>query len=496
MSEYSGPDQQSYAPQTTTKGATPSALDMSQVAFSAAPNYQGTPTEYYDKNGQLVGYLANGNNVMSTSGLNFVNPDGTPNTGALNKHSLIQATDENGNLLYNPAADTQAGDTPVYSTQDQGRGAVTQQLAGQIKMNAPSPGLLQDPLFRNFALSAGAMGGAAALAPALGGAAAGAEAFPVALGDSITMSPLSGSVAGLGAGSLTEGLTPAMIAAQEAALPATMADIGGLSAAGAGGLTAAEALQYAKMGLSGLGLISSLSGLMGGSGANGQGGGQGGNQGGGQGNNTTNNTSAVSQNGPWNTFLHPTEIKQDVVSQKPIMQNPELAKLYKDLDPYLAKQLGLTQSNLGGQQPQQFGQQPPPAQSYFTYGSPAQTTQPTSIEAPMNAYANGGSVLGSFMDGGKEHVPEFITGATGHYVKGRGDGQSDDIPAMLADSEYVFDADTVAALGNGSSDAGAKFLDKFREAIREHKRSAPADKIPPKASPLQYVKEAMKNHGS
>jgi len=96
----------------------------------------------------------------------------------------------------------------------------------------------------------------------------------------------------------------------------------------------------------------------------------------------------------------------------------------------------------------------------------------------------------SYAKGGlSRHRPEFITGATGHYVKGRGDGQSDDIPAMLADGEYVFDADTVASLGNGSSDAGAKRLDKMREAIRKHKRSAPIHKIPPKAkSPLEYLK--------
>jgi hypothetical protein len=88
-----------------------------------------------------------------------------------------------------------------------------------------------------------------------------------------------------------------------------------------------------------------------------------------------------------------------------------------------------------------------------------------------------------------EHIPEFITGKTGHFVEGRGDGQSDDIPAMLADGEYVFDADTVAALGNGSSKAGALQLDKMREAIRKHKRSAPHNKIPPKAkSPLEYLK--------
>ena len=80
---------------------------------------------------------------------------------------------------------------------------------------------------------------------------------------------------------------------------------------------------------------------------------------------------------------------------------------------------------------------------------------------------------------------------TGHYVTGKGDGQSDDIPAMLADGEYVFDADTVASLGNGSNKAGAEVLDKFREAIRAHKRSASDDKIPPKAKKLtSYLKEA------
>ena len=95
-----------------------------------------------------------------------------------------------------------------------------------------------------------------------------------------------------------------------------------------------------------------------------------------------------------------------------------------------------------------------------------------------------------FKDGGQPHVPQFKTGTTGHYVQGEGDGQSDDIPAMLADGEYVFDADTVAALGNGSNKAGALQLDRMRQEIRKHKRSAPHNKIPPKAkSPLEYMKE-------
>jgi len=76
-----------------------------------------------------------------------------------------------------------------------------------------------------------------------------------------------------------------------------------------------------------------------------------------------------------------------------------------------------------------------------------------------------------------------------HYVQGAGGGQDDLIDARLADGEYVFDADIVAALGDGSNKEGAKKLDAMREAIRKHKRSAPANKIPPKAkSPLAYMR--------
>ena len=63
-------------------------------------------------------------------------------------------------------------------------------------------------------------------------------------------------------------------------------------------------------------------------------------------------------------------------------------------------------------------------------------------------------------------------------VDGKGDGMSDEVAfdvvgdpevdtAMLSPDEYVMDAYTVAALGNGSSDAGAAKLDEFRKALRE-----------------------------
>jgi hypothetical protein len=102
-------------------------------------------------------------------------------------------------------------------------------------------------------------------------------------------------------------------------------------------------------------------------------------------------------------------------------------------------------------------------------------------------------------EGGAPHNKPFVPTThdgrhdyrQGAYVNGEGDGQSDDIPAMLADGEYVIDAETVSQLGNGSNKAGAKVLDKFRENIRAHKRSAPVNKIPPKSkSALAYLKGA------
>jgi hypothetical protein len=128
--------------------------------------------------------------------------------------------------------------------------------------------------------------------------------------------------------------------------------------------------------------------------------------------------------------------------------------------------------------------------------------------AKLIGFAHGGEVHPQLQrilaDRGYEMNPvEMVAGPEDRYyarhakrgfaVNGEGTGQSDDIPTMLADGEYVFDADTVAALGDGSSKAGAQALDKMREEIRKHKRSAPVDKIPPKAkSPLDYLKMVRK----
>ena len=98
-------------------------------------------------------------------------------------------------------------------------------------------------------------------------------------------------------------------------------------------------------------------------------------------------------------------------------------------------------------------------------------------------------------------TPAFRTGGLeglgGKYVEGKGDGTSDDIAAMLANGEYVFSADVVAALGNGSNKAGASALDQMVQKIRSRARSAPPDKLPPDAkSPLEYLKSSSPTKGA
>ena len=111
---------------------------------------------------------------------------------------------------------------------------------------------------------------------------------------------------------------------------------------------------------------------------------------------------------------------------------------------------------------------------------------------PYEPHSEGHSVEG------EEHVPEFyseggLKSMDHTYVTGDGDGTSDSIPAMLANGEFVIPADVVASLGNGSNESGASVLDQFMKVIREHKRDAHPDHLPPDSKgPLAYLQEAQK----
>ena len=71
--------------------------------------------------------------------------------------------------------------------------------------------------------------------------------------------------------------------------------------------------------------------------------------------------------------------------------------------------------------------------------------------------------------GQRVEVPYARGGEVAGYVGGDTGGQDDRIPAWLSDGEYVMDANTVSALGDGNNAAGAKRLDEFRQKLLHHK---------------------------
>jgi len=107
--------------------------------------------------------------------------------------------------------------------------------------------------------------------------------------------------------------------------------------------------------------------------------------------------------------------------------------------------------------------------SYFTYG-----------EGPQKSfYAHGGAAEG---DGELSQDPRY-------FERGSGSGRIDNIPAVLSPKEYVMDAETVALLGDGNPDEGAKKLDEMRSQLRKHKGKALSrgNFSPNARSPLSYI---------
>ena len=450
---------------------TGAAALQAQNLTPGATSLEGAPTSFNDAQGNqqyFYGTPTLGGQTTFTDNPDsawYKNSDLTP----------IQGIDSSGNLVsMSPTAATAI--PSQYDTAQLNRSFLMGNagvLAGMAGASALGPmltggsGATALPVAGSAAIPATELGGGALattdvgsfLAADAAASAAGQGAFDVAsaLGMPLDQAVMAGLING--AGSLTDAGAAALMGGTASALPA--------------GVTAADVAKYGSMAAKALSAAGALTNAAGAGSGTGLGSGTGSN---------ASQQPYYNPNGPWNAAPVATNLTWAPHAQMPATAgDSNLAMLH----PELAKQMalsGMLPTNLGGQQQQ------PQSQPYYTYGSPQQTTQPTAV-APVDTpdwtlgYANGGNV----------HIPEFITGATGHYVKGSGDGQADLIPAMLASGEFVWDADTVAALGNGDSDSGAEVLDGMRKAIRAHKRSAPIDSIPPKAkSPLQYMKDAEK----
>jgi len=93
-----------------------------------------------------------------------------------------------------------------------------------------------------------------------------------------------------------------------------------------------------------------------------------------------------------------------------------------------------------------------------------------------------------------EVLNSVVPGAqTEGLIKGQGDGTSDEIMGMIGDqqrvavspAEYMVAADVVAALGNGSSEAGGDELDGMVDRIRKKKTGVTSQ--PPDIRPEEVL---------
>lgn len=154
-----------------------------------------------------------------------------------------------------------------------------------------------------------------------------------------------------------------------------------------------------------------------------------------------------------------------------------------------------TYGQITGNQPSEFlfftqGGQP--------YGVVGQYTPPV-VEAPaasVTPMKDGGKAEDDY-DGDDmvKHLVAWQKGG-GHQgpgqVKGIGSGQEDKIPAWLSDGEYVWSAQDVADLGDGSTDEGVRRLDKMRQMVRRRAGRKDVKKI---AKPQQGIDTMLKAVG-
>jgi hypothetical protein len=111
--------------------------------------------------------------------------------------------------------------------------------------------------------------------------------------------------------------------------------------------------------------------------------------------------------------------------------------------------------------------------------------------AAAPAFKKGGEVEDDMV----KHLTEWHKGG-GHagpgQVKGIGSGQEDKIPAWLSDGEYVWSAQDVADLGDGSTDEGVRRLDKMRQMVRRRAGRKDVKKI---AKPQRGIDTMLKAVG-
>jgi hypothetical protein len=151
-----------------------------------------------------------------------------------------------------------------------------------------------------------------------------------------------------------------------------------------------------------------------------------------------------------------------------------------------------TYGQAGGDQETEFlffTKDPITGQESIQSGTPVTTTNTVPAAAP------GKKEGGEIEDDMVKHLVEYHKNG-GHQgpgqVKGIGSGQDDKIPAWLSDGEYVWSAQDVADLGDGSTDEGVRRLDKMRQMVRRQAGRKDVKKI---AKPQKGIDTMLKAVG-
>jgi len=191
--------------------------------------------------------------------------------------------------------------------------------------------------------------------------------------------------------------------------------------------------------------------------------------------------------GEFSFFRNKTEAAPSPGAMQPgVVNGPSYMTHYPDVAQEYQKLLGDKKgraelSKLGIGNADQFAQW-----HYGKYGSTDSERRTPYREGGDVDYDDDDSVahLMAYAEGGGHEGPG--------QVRGIGSGQDDKIPAWLSDGEYVWSAQDVADLGDGSTDEGVRRLDDMRQLVRKQAGRRDVKKI---AKPQRGIDHMLKAVG-
>ena len=123
----------------------------------------------------------------------------------------------------------------------------------------------------------------------------------------------------------------------------------------------------------------------------------------------------------------------------------------------------------------------------YVKGASGGTTDDVHAHIPNGSYVMDATTVSLLGDGNSDNGAEKLREMEEKFLRGgfvRNYPTSENIRAKISTGEYVMHPDTIAALGKGDGDKGAKQLDAMRKRLRSQKGVKTF--LPPKAKPITH----------